>query len=332
MKRFAFALAALAVGTLAFAEDAPAAKIGGYLNAGLYIYNSDGTTTFKSYADDYDAEGYQGVLSATLDATTYGYSLAVELAQSGAAVDTAYAWVSPFTGFKLYAGTGSDALEELDDNDAKLFKNADGLSGVFSASGFTLGANISAPVAAAEVAQYSFGAGYSAESLFDAVFTAQTSATEKKLDAYSISASLSAIPSLSLMGGYNVTANATDAAPFFDVTASYTINDAWSAGVLVYDYLKNNVDGAYGNTSDLGDSIYYVPSVTYAAAKDLSFTGSFYGDTADEPNYAGRLAASYTGITGTTLSAYVEYNTNAAHMADDAKPLTVVNLQFLTSF
>ncbi len=336
MKRIALALTTLALSGLAYAEDAPAAKIGGYLDAGLYIVHNENGTSLQSFADDYNAagSGYVGVLTATLDAATYGYVLGVELAQSGAAVDTAYAWVSPLSGLKLFGGSGTGTLNELDDNDSKYFKNAKGLSAVYTAGGFSLGGNIGAEIGApAEKAPYTLGAGYTGEG-FAFVGTAVSTASGAKVDAYALTASLSAVPKLTLSAGYNASSVSTDAATFFDVSAAYAVTDTVSVGVLVYDYLANNTAGAYGKngiTGNLGDAIYYVPSVTFAASKDLSLTASIYGDTADNANYNGRLAAAFTPVAGSTLSAFVEYDTNPYHLAS-AKGQTVFDLQFLTSF
>ncbi len=338
MKRIALAATALVLGSLAFAEDAPApaAKISGYMDAGLYIFNGK---HFSSFADDYNnvpGTGYVGVVTATLDTEKYGYVLGVELNQVTAGVDTAYAWVSPAAGLKVFGGLGTGTLNELDDNDNKTFKNATGLSAVYTLGGLSLGANVGGPVVGTtEGAKYKFAAGYS-DKAFQLVATGATTGSGAKFDAYAVTGSLLAVPGLTLTAGYNA-ANVSDKAEtFFDVSASYAINDTWSVGLLSYDYLANNdlLGGAFGKngvTSNLGNALYYVPSVTYAATKDVSLTGAFYGDTADNPDYNGRFTVAYTPVAGSTLSAYVEYDTNPTH-ADSATAQTTVNLQFLTSF
>jgi hypothetical protein len=337
MKRIALAMTALALGSLAFAEDAPAAKISGYLDAGLYVVNNSSGTKFQSFADDYNVagSGYVGVVTATLDTEKYGYVLGVELAQSGVAIDTAYAWVSPLTGLKVFGGSGNGSLNELDDNDSKTFKNASGLTALYTAGGLSLGANVGATYAGAtKGTTYVFAGGYTADKVFQLVATAKTTNTGAKLDAYDVTAALLAVPSLTLTLGYNASAVATDAATFFDVSASYALNDTWSIGLLGYDYLANNTTGSFGKngiTGDLGNALYYVPSVTYAASKDVSLTGAFYGDTADNPDYNGRFTVALTPVAGSTISAYIEYDTNPYHLAS-AKAQTVFDLQLLTSF
>jgi hypothetical protein len=340
MKRIALAMTALVLGSLAFADSPPAAKLSGYLDAGLYIFNGKHVS---SYADDYNTpgSGYVGVATVSLDAGTFGYVLGVELAQSATGLDTAYAWVSPATGLKIYGGSGSDALNDLDDNDQKLFKNADGIAAVYTINGLTLGANINPGYKSASGTSIlgvgplaNFGAGYSVDKMFQLNVTAATTNDGKKINAYVASVAISAVPNLTLTAGYNAASVADSAATFFDVSASYAINDTWSVGVLSYDYLAHNSSGAYGKnglTSNLGDALFYVPSVTYAATKTLSFTGSFYGDTADNPDYNGRLAAAFTPLAGSTISAYVEYDTNPDH-AKSATAQTTVNLQVLSSF
>ena len=69
MKKVALSLLAFGlVGALAVAQDAPVAKVSGYVNTGVKIVNnSDGTTT-QSRADDAGVDGYRAKLTGSITA------------------------------------------------------------------------------------------------------------------------------------------------------------------------------------------------------------------------------------------------------------------------
>jgi hypothetical protein len=340
---------------MAFAQDAPVAKVSGYVNDGLKLVNNKDGTTYQAYANDFGAAGYVGKLTGSYTAANYGVTSTIDLKQAGGVVvDTSYAWVSPMAGLKIVAGSGNDnPLGELDDNGAGAFSTA-GVAVEYTMGGLTVGAVAAPSTTAGKVANYVAGIRYALENV------ATVNATFGSLDPdalgwYRATFSVTAVPGLTLTGGYNVpqlnkvsagsaavagsgvysldtatgkivqatpavAAVAASPAAFFDATLGYKISDALSAGVVVYD--KNlNVGTSF---------ITYKPNASFDLGGGLKVSAYLLGDTNSNANYEPQAELDYT-LGGATIKTQVFYDTNPGNLAS-AKPATTVESDFIFSF
>jgi hypothetical protein len=321
MKRFAFTLAALALtGAMAFADDAaPVAKVNGYVNAGLIIASDSDATTYKSHANDFGADGYVSKMTGSLTAANYGVTSTIDLKQvGGVVIDTTYAWVSPIAGFKLEGGSGNDnPLGELDDNGAGAFSSA-GLTATYTNSGFTVGAVVGGQTAASKAVDLRAGVRYALDKVVTVNATFGNNAYNT-LNWYRVTASVSAVPGLTLTGGYNV-ADIDYKSAFFDATVGYKISDVLSVGAIVYD--KNLTSGTSYFT--------YKPNASYGLGNGLTLSAYLLGDTQSNPNYEPQVEVDYT-LGGATLKTQAFYDTNPGNLAT-AKARTTLETDFIFSF
>jgi len=349
MKKVALSLLAFAMaGALAFGQDAPTVKIGGYVNSGLKITNNSNGTTYQAYANDFGAAGYIGKLSATLAAHNYGFVIVTDLKESGYLdpvnktnlsgalnIDTMYAWASPVEGLKLFSGTGNDgSLGEVDKEGAGSFSSAD-FTAIYSADGFTVGAGVNPSASGNTSTPVSFGVRYAADKLATLNLTGATNGAA--LDVLRITGSLTAVPDLVFTAGYNATSMATTVQTFIDVDANYNVTPAANVGAYAYYYVEA---GTYypstatvsgdGDTSDAG-AVKYRLYGSYKLSDSVKLSAYLQGDTDASPNYEPQAQVSYTVLPGAVINTQVLYDTNPTHVSS-AVPLTTFDIDFVYSF
>jgi len=337
MKKVALSLLAFAMaGALAFGQDAPTVKIGGYVNSGMKVVNNTSGTTYQAYANDFGAAGYVSKLSATLAAHNYGFVITTDLKESGGIViDTAYAWASPMEGFKLFSGTGNDgSLNELDNKGANSFSSAD-FSAIYSADGLTLGAGVNPSSTATNAAVLAFGARYAAENVANVNLTGYTNGAA--VDGLRITGALKAVPELVFTAGYNATTMATTPQSFVDVEANYNVTKEANVGAWVYYFVEagtyytgdSNISGD-NDASDAG-AIKFRLYGSYMLSENVKLSAYFQGDTDATPNYEPQVKVSYTVVPGAVINTQVLYDTNPTHVSS-AVPATTFDIDFVYSF
>lgn len=323
MKKVALSLLGFAlVGALAFGQDAPVAKINGYVNSGLVIVNNTDGTTFQQYGNDAGVAGYRSKLTGSIAGSNYGITSTIEVNNGVATVDPAYGWVSPIEGLKLEAGTtNSNPLGELDDN-GKGYFGAAGVAVDYTNSGFTVGAVANPGSAATKAFPFILGARYALPNVATVNVTLGND-TASQLNSLYATASLTAVPGLTLTAGYNSTAMATTALTFIDVKGAYAITDMLSAGVTVYAY----------TAVAAGSSTYqkFKPFASYNLGGGLTASAYLQGDTQSNPNYEPQAELDYV-IGGGKIASQVYYDTNPGNLSANAKPATTVKVDFIYSF
>jgi len=271
MKRFALIFAALALtGAMAFADDMAATKVAvtGSVISGVKVSNTSAGTTYQLLDNNDPQNGYRGVINVSATGANFGVNLGVQSNNGSFGDNGSWAWVAPMDGLKLEAGTGNDnPLGDLDNIGAGDFSGA-GVTATYSMSGLVLGAEVSPAVTAAGSAQVRYGAGYAIDKVatfhVHALTTAAGAAKPAALDVVRATFSVSAVPGLTLNGGYNSTGMSGTATTTVDATVGYAILPSLSASVTVKDQLT-------------GTSFIYVnPTVSYTVLPNLS-VGAGYG-------------------------------------------------------
>jgi|GEM_PF-5411609 hypothetical protein len=339
MKKVALSLLAFAMaGALAFGQDAPTVKIGGYVNSGLMITNNSNGTTYQAYANDFGAAGYVGKLSATLAAHDYGFVIITDMEEGNKyVIDTMYAWASPMEGLKLFSGTGNDgSLNELDNNGANTFSSAD-FSAIYSADGLTLGAGVNPTSTVNSSAPVSFGGRYAADKLATVNLTGYTNGAA--VDGLRITGSLTAVPDLVFTAGYNSTTMATSTASFIDVESNYNVTPQANLGAFLYYYFESGTYYA-GTVQVEGEDTFMSSSAgvmkarlygSYKLTDKVKLSAYFQGDTDSNPNYEPQAQVSYTMLPGAVINTQVFYDTNPNHLAS-AVSNTTFDIDFVYSF
>jgi hypothetical protein len=310
MKRFAFTLAALALtGAMAFADDAaPVTKVTGYLDTGFYVINTSNGLSTQAYAKDAGIPGYRAKVTASQTAANYGVSLTLEQ-NNGAAVtpDSYTAWVSPLAGLKISGGSDYDgAVNGLDDI-GNGFGNPGVMAVDYSMSGLTAAVIAQAPSAGGP-APIGFGARYAMDKVATVNFNGTLNASQK-FDGYSLSASLAAVPNLTLVGGLYSTGVATTAASKIDLNVGYAISDTLSVAVLSYYALTDN-SGVF-TVSKSGD-FWTKPNVTYKLNSMATLTGYVQYDSTANSNIEPSANVAFA-VGGTTLNIGGKFDTNPTH-------------------
>lgn len=309
MKKFAsLALALTLTGAAAFAD--PALTVSAYVDSGVKAEITEGGYTLQNYASDWDAAGVRAKLGAAYAGEKAGFNVTAALTSEGAVTtDTAYGWVSPFEGFKLFAGTSySGVFDGVDDKSADYFSSK-GVSAVYSISGLTLGAGIVPAVIANQSADGVFGAAYALEKLASLRFSAFS--LGEKLNNASISASLSAVENLSLSAGFVSEGIASTPTQSVDGSVGYQITTAFSAGVTGYDYVTAEYFGI-------------TPNATYKVTDAATVYGEVAVSTLGEGNYVPKLKVTYTVAPASTIWGYVKYDVKGK--------TTTVAVDYLYSF
>jgi len=321
MKKFtALSMALVLTGALAFAEDAPAVTVGGYVNSGLKIVSNSDALTFQSYANDWGDTGTWATLGASVTGANYGVNVTVDVAsESGVSTDTAYGWVSPFEGLKLFGGTGySGAFDGVDDTSTDNASNH-GVAATYTFGYVTVGGGAHVTAAVERHAVSFGGLALAVPSLVTFKTSAKTNGSV--VDAFAASFAVTAVPGLTLNGGYNASGLAVTNADSADLTVAYAVTDALTAGVVAYD--KNISTGTNYFT--------YKPNVSYKLSPEATVSAYLLGDTQDNPNYQARAKVAFSLAGGTSLATYVQYDTNPGNLAS-AVPAVTLDLDLVYSF
>lgn len=276
MKKFAsIALVLAFTGATAFAED-PAIVVEGYVNSGVKIVTNKDGTTIQNYSLDWDDVGTWGTLGATYTGAKSGFTVSVdvstalfdgdgdEASESTAGIDTAYGWLSPVEGLKLFAGnTYSGAFDGLDDDSNDYFDST-GASATYSISGLTLGAGAVYDTTASTHADSVFGAAYALDKVVSARFSALVDGAEGKLAKFSASASFPVVDNLTLKAGVlgEGQDDETTAKTWLDATVGYKVNAL--AGQVVTYYTLENEDAA------ILSALTVTPRITYTVSPEVT--------------------------------------------------------------
>jgi hypothetical protein len=333
MKKVALSLLALAlVGSMAFGQDAPVVKLSGYVDSGLKFVKIDTKDgVFSSYANDYDAAGTWGKVTAAVTGANYGATATVKASdqatitwQDGstttapwALIDTAKAWFSPMEGLTGFVGTGyNDAFDGVDAESPDNFFPNKGYALTFGASGFVAGAQIGPKNGASVIG---VGAAYAMDKVASVRFSGNTT-TDSKFDAYAVSGSVSAIENLSLSAGYFATAVATSAVNALDVSASYAITPELKAGVDAYDFLTKEYFTVKPNASYV-----VAPGVTVSAYYKLYTEGKNKVTNSADNEIQGKVALA---LGGGTLGVWAQYNTKK----ESVEKIMTIQTDYVISF
>jgi len=273
MKRIALTLLAFALtGAMAFADDATKVSVTGSLISGIQITNNSSGTTYKLLDNNDPQAGYRGVINVSAAGANFGVNLGVQ-ANNGAYGDNgSWAWVSPLAGLKISAGTGNDnPLGDLDNVGSGDFSGT-GVTATYAMNGLVVGAEVSPAVAGAGSAQVRYGAGYAIDKVatvhVHALTTGSGADSPAALDVLRATFSVSAVPGLTLNGGYNSTTMSATAATVADVTVGYAITPAFSAQAILTDTLTGTANIAVN------------PSVSYTLDPALSVGAGYTYNTA----------------------------------------------------
>jgi hypothetical protein len=318
MKRFALTLAALALtGAMAFADDmAPVAKVSGYVNSGIKVTKTDtADPVYTSYANDYGAAGTWGKVSVSVDAANYGAKATAQASDAAAAsIADAFVWYSPMAGLVVDAGTTYNkvSFDGVDDNSPDYFW-ANGFGATYSMSGISVGARVAPATGTANVG---FGAAYELPKVATVHFSGNMNG--QNFANFTVTGSVSAIEKLSLSAGYDSEGIDKTVANQADVSVSYAITDAFSAGVIAYDKLT----ASYFTVE---------PNVSYVVAPGVT-ASAYYKLYTDKQTAADKSVGSDNEIQAKvalaagsgTLAAWVQYNT--------APKTTVLEADYVISF
>ncbi len=161
---------------------------------------------------------------------------------------------------------------------------------------------------------YTIGAAYKMDKLFDVRFSAITDKTE--LNSYSISGSLLAVDKLTLTAGFLTEGLAATENKWMDLTVAYQVMDPLSVKLVAYDYL----DKEYFTVT---------PSVSYKLNDNITLTGEvkYQSEGKDEgTNYESILPKAKVSykLDKATIDASVKYDTE--------KETTTALIDFIFSF
>lgn len=331
MKKLLIALLTLTVvGTTAFAAD-PAIKFSGYLNAGSKIV-ADGKakdTTAITYSDDDDSsDGTVGKLTAVYMSDVAGFKVTLKggdaIGSAQEVLSTGYGWAkfAAVPGLKLYAGKSYDGTFDGVDDKSKDAFDSTGYSLVYTMGGLTAGAGVVVPVAAADP-NYVFAAAFDVPDTAKVRFSALTknaAGESETLDKMIVSANYTAIPNLTISGGYyveNMSEFGTSVKnDLIDGTVKYTMGDLY-AQLVVYDYLER-------------EFFEVAPRVGYYVTKNLLVYGQlkYVTEGKDDVTYYStmkpRAYVQYQLDKASKIWAQWEYNTE--------KEVSTVLLQYIVSF
>jgi hypothetical protein len=284
MKKFAFALAAVALtGAMAFAEDA-AVKLTGYVDSGAKVVAGKGGASFTNYALDWGDAGTWATLTAKYDGAKSGFKVVVDVTTKpqtvstttlGAYVvpDTAYAYLVPVTGLNLIGGKGyTGVFDGIDDESDDAFSST-GLSAVYSISGVTFGAGaaLNSDASSDTSADTVLGLAYTLEKVADFRASLQLVGADGLPGSYAVSASFVGVPNLTLTAGtfgYGV-GHASTQKINADLTVGYA-QDALFGQVVGY-YLAAN-DKFVATTDDTWtgkNAFNFAPRIGYKLTPDV---------------------------------------------------------------
>jgi len=326
MKKVALSLLAFAlVGAIAFGDDmAPVTKVTGYLDTGVFVTTSSNGNTFLAKGNDAGANGYRAKVTAAQSAANYGVSITLEKdANAALTLDGATAWVVPMDGVKLSGGTDyTGDVNGIDDKGIGI-GSAGVIAAEYSTGGITAAVTVNAPSAAAgSGTAIGFGARYTSDMVKVNFEGGLTSA--QKFDGYSVSASLMAVPALTLVGGLFTTSMSTTAVTGIDLNLGYKVSDALSVGDLSYYGLT---DAAVKSKS--GDFT-TKPNATFKLDPKTTLSGYVLYESTKNSNIEPQAQVSLA-LPNTTLNAAVQYDTNPGNLGT-AVATTTLWVELLYSF
>lgn len=308
MKKVALSLLAFAMVTaMAFGQDAPAVKIGGYLDIGTtttMMADSGNSTVVRGDDMGVAGGGYQFKLTYGTDMAGLVTRTRVQNVATGAAPvlnpQAFYGWfyLPALPMAKVMIGNYDDdgaAWNQLDDKGDKQTKGT-GVALQFNpAEGVFVGAGV-VPQGAAN-ALYSVGFGYTVPAtvkLAAAVLTDRNKDGAIAAGNAAVSFKLLLDGPLSVKGGVNLYGLQQDKAVGFqiiDVTLGYKITDALSAGLNTY--LYNYGSDVKSGTDSAALSYKLTPSVTYVvdAITTVAFEMTYLQGAADAVTAGGSAVA-----------------------------------------
>jgi len=317
MKKSAFAALAIAlVGGNAFAED-PAIKVSGYVNQGVKIVTQDDVTTIQNYGLDWDDVGTWATLGAEYTGEKSGFNVVVDVTNNTDAgsvlIDTAYGWMSPVEGFKLFAGTSYSGVFDGVDDDSNDYFSSTGFSAVYTNSGFTVGAGATVDTTASTHSDTVFGVAYALDKVVSARFSALVDGAEGKLDSFSASASFPVVENLTLKAGVlgEGQADKTTAMTWLDATVGYKV-DALAGQVVTY-YTFENEDYNNDGKVFLLSALSVAPRVTYTVSPEVTVYAqdTFKIVDSEFTTQVIRLQVAYTVDSASSITVRGEYDTDA---------------------
>jgi hypothetical protein len=295
-----------------------AVKVSGYVNTGLKMVN-DGKadkTEIALYGDDDGSEGVTATVTVEYTGTNVGAKVSgkwnsesVEVDDNGdivavnnVSLDTAYGWISPFEGLKVFAGTDYAGYFDGVDDESNDYFSAKSVAVTYANSGFVVGVGVNPHQGTGSdgnSSNYTIGAAYKMDKLFDVRFSAITDKTE--LNSYSISGSLLAVDKLTLTAGFLTEGLAATENKWMDLTVAYQVMDPLSVKLVAYDYL----DKEYFTVT---------PSVSYKLNDNITLTGEvkYQSEGKDEgTNYESILPKAKVSykLDKATIDASVKYDT-----------------------
>lgn len=334
MKKVALSLLALAlVGAGAFAQDAPAVKIGGYLDMGtLTTIKADSGNQTIVKGDDSGKVG--GSYEFRLAYGTAKSGLVLNIRLENLASGTVYNAQDAFSWFLLpgvdmvkvkagqFGNTGL-AWNQLDDKGDKQGNGLGVALEVTPTDGFTAGGSYLPPVTASgttsDLGKFGAGATYTVPSTAQVVFgllTGNNTSPATAVDNVAASFKLLLDGPLSAKGGLNLYNMAYDKKTYsttmFDVTVGYAVTDAFSASLLTYVWLPgSDFKTASGDSAAVSYKVN--PSVSYTVdpVTAVGIGGTYFqGDTAING------AAPATGAFVKNKLTQIEVNPNATFTID----------------
>lgn len=241
MKRIAFALAAVALtGAMAFADDMmakPGLVFGGYLDTGLKLTNTSAGNALYIGGDDSGIPLGSLELAGSVTGGMSGLNFKFRFEPTKTDkvdLENAYFYAKPVDGLKVLFGNIDGSNYGLPDDNGANPGGGWGAQLQYAMGGLGVGAQLHDD--ATNAVHYSAGASYAIDKVATLVANLYTN-TANKVDGYGVGASVSAVPGLTLKGGYWATAASATAATTLDLTVGYAITDALSAQAVVYDYL-----------------------------------------------------------------------------------------------
>jgi hypothetical protein len=368
MKKVALSLLALAlVGAGAFAQEAPALKIGGYLDTGVYVQNgSDSGTASQVIGDDVATSGgsYDFKLSyGTAKAGVVYVTRIKDLSASTWALTArnAYAWflVPNLEAVKVVVGNNTAdglAWNGLDDEgDTQSAGNGYGVV-ITPAEGFSVGgfAAFTTGGYSIQTPTYSVGATFTvpATATINGVFTTGldkdnklTSGAAAVTGKLLIDGPLSATAGVNLYG-LNKNAAAAVAGKDYstgkiDLTVGYKLTDAFSATVVSYYYtfgsdVKTAVGDAAAVSFKVNPSVAYVVDpittvgigATYATGPGIKGIDSTSGAILNKVNlFEVKPNATFTIDPSTTVLVYYKLDSYSGDDITTDKTVSTVSIE-----
>jgi hypothetical protein len=288
MKKVALSLLALAlVGSMAFGQDAPALKIGGYLDTGTTttMYADTGNSTVIK-GDDSGVGGGSFALKLSYGTDKAGfkgnYRIENVIPGAGSTINPliSYVWflVPGAEAVKILGGNYDDdgtPWNQVDDNGAKQTKGTGVAIVATPSEGFSLGGAV-APQGSKN-GLFSAGATYSVPGTVQVVAAALTGYNKDDaiaLDNAGVSFKLLMDGPLSLKGGADFSGLAAEkatGAQIYDVTVGYKVTDAFSVNANIYAFTwgadLKAVDISKG-TAGSGDAA----ALSYKVNPSISYT------------------------------------------------------------